>query len=147
MFFVLLYLSFGLILAAGTMLFPILRSHMDVVTRRNGLSPGYARLLWMIGTSLAWPVSLYVFLSGKLLWANSDHQDIIGPSSAQPAPPIPTTTEMLGRSTLDHGDIACGPQPIRRIESGIGSKSALTVCSARFESARSMHRDDCIPSG
>jgi len=85
LFLVLLYLSFGLILAAGTMLFPILRSHMDVVTRRNGFSPGYARLLWMIGTSLAWPVSLYAFLSGKLLWANSDHQDIIGPSSAQPA--------------------------------------------------------------
>lgn len=61
-----LYISIGIGLAVATLSTPSLRRHIDGLANRLGMSVLYARVVWLGGTTVAWPVGLTVFATGRL---------------------------------------------------------------------------------
>ena len=53
-FLALSYLCLGAAIAAGMMMVPSLRFEVTKIASRMGMSPNYARTLWLIGTIVAW---------------------------------------------------------------------------------------------
>lgn len=61
------YFCLGAAIAVGMMLVPSLSLRIRTVACRMGIQLHYARSLWIIGTIVAWPVGLYVLLTGRLV--------------------------------------------------------------------------------
>lgn len=68
----LLHASVGLGLAITTLCIPGCRRHIDRTARKTGMGVGYARVVWLGGTIIAWPIGLYVLASGRLVLVNDE---------------------------------------------------------------------------
>lgn len=90
MWFVLLYIGFGVALAAGTMAFPVLRKRMEIVASRLDMKLSYARALWVTGTIIAWPVGLYVLSTGRLVLPTKVHASVSDLSAVKSTQPMPS---------------------------------------------------------
>ncbi len=64
-----LYAGVGIGIAVATVAFQPVCQAIERIGARVGMTPGYARLVWITGTVLAWPVGLYARMTGKLVLA------------------------------------------------------------------------------
>lgn len=65
----LLYAGIGVGLSTVTLTATSFRRRIDRMARNVGMDAGYGRLVWAAGTTIAWPVGLYVLITGRLVGA------------------------------------------------------------------------------
>lgn len=95
---VLTYLCFGAALAVGTLAIPVLRHGMARVASRLGMPMIYARTLWLIATTIAWPVGFYVFATGRLVLPTKESLTVGGSPMARPTESVPHDYSVLQRT-------------------------------------------------
>lgn len=67
-----IYIGVGLGLAIAGLYAPNFVRGIDQLGARTGLSAGYGRAVWFGGTLFAWPIGLYVLITGRLVFADAD---------------------------------------------------------------------------
>ncbi|MGI9416521.1 MAG: hypothetical protein ACR2RA_01655 [Geminicoccaceae bacterium] len=69
---IVLYACVGAGLAATALGIAGLRQTIDHLAERLGFSPVYARLIWLGGTIVAWPIGLVVLTTGRLVLVDGE---------------------------------------------------------------------------
>jgi hypothetical protein len=113
--FVFLYFCVGAALAAGAVAVPVLRRTMLRVAARLEIQDSYALVLWIIGTTVAWPIGLYVFGTGKLVLANGEDEPVSSSSKTRSMPPARVirmrSRTLISSRVLERADFIQGRSP------------------------------------
>ncbi|MEM8948172.1 MAG: hypothetical protein AAGA21_03685 [Pseudomonadota bacterium] len=86
MLVLLTYIGLGVGLASIGLCIPDLSRKIDESAACLGMKIDYGRAVWLFGTVIAWPVGLYVLVTGRLILVEKDRRNTAGDMSMQVKP-------------------------------------------------------------
>lgn len=111
LFLFILYVGIGAGLAITTLGLAGLRQGIDRVADQLGMCRLYARLVWLGGTIVAWPIGLFVLITGRLVLVDGETTAAaVRPSQSPSSSDVPLHHEpMISPSHRGHPPLVAVP--------------------------------------